>query len=56
MGEFYTPGAERGLRHDDPTLGIDWPQPVTVLSEKDASWPAFDSEAVATELRKGAGL
>ena len=56
VGEFYTPGAERGLRHDDPTLGIDWPQPVTVLSEKDASWPAFDSEAVATELRKGAGL
>jgi dTDP-4-dehydrorhamnose 3,5-epimerase len=37
--EFYTPGTEDGLRHDDPALGIDWPIPVTVISDKDASWP-----------------
>lgn len=35
----YTPGAERGLRHDDPRLGIAWPVAVTSLSDKDASWP-----------------
>ena len=56
VGEFYTPGAERGLPHDDPALGIAWPQPVTVISEKDASWPAFDPETVAAELRKGLPL
>jgi dTDP-4-dehydrorhamnose 3,5-epimerase len=39
VGEFYSPGHERGLRHDDPVLGIQWPIPVTVLSSKDASWP-----------------
>jgi len=39
VSEAYTPGTERGLRHDDPALGLSWPVPVTVLSEKDASWP-----------------
>lgn len=41
VGEFYTPGYERGLRHDDPAFGIQWPIPVSVISEKDASWPLF---------------
>lgn len=41
VGEFYTPGAERGLRYDDPALGIEWPIPVAVISDKDAAWPAF---------------
>lgn len=35
----YTPAAERGLRYSDPKLGIQWPLPATVVSEKDASWP-----------------
>lgn len=35
----YTPSAEAGLRYDDPTLGIDWPEPVTAISEKDSRWP-----------------
>lgn len=39
VGEFYTPGAEGGLRWDDPALGIDWPVPVEVVSDKDAAWP-----------------
>ena len=43
VGEFYTPGCERGLRWDDPALGIAWPVPVAVLSEKDAAWPLLDA-------------
>ena len=39
VGEFYTPGAEDGLRYDDPRLGIDWPLPVTDMSDKDRRWP-----------------
>ncbi|MBW3619533.1 MAG: dTDP-4-dehydrorhamnose 3,5-epimerase [Actinobacteria bacterium] len=35
----YTPGAEQGLRFDDPALGIAWPLPVTDISDKDAAWP-----------------
>lgn len=38
----YTPGAEGGLRHDDPALGIDWPLPVSTISEKDAAWPLLE--------------
>lgn len=45
VSEFYTPGQERGLRYDDPALGIDWPLPVTVISDKDRSWPAFEPAA-----------
>ena len=45
VGAFYTPGAERGLRYDDPAFGIQWPAEVTEISEKDASWPLFDREA-----------
>jgi dTDP-4-dehydrorhamnose 3,5-epimerase len=41
VGEFYTPGFERGIRWDDPALAIDWPAPVEVISDKDASWPAY---------------
>lgn len=35
----YTPGAEGGVRWDDPVFGIDWPLPVSVISDKDAAWP-----------------
>ncbi len=35
VGEFYTPEAESGLLHDDPRLGLKWPLPVSVISEKD---------------------
>jgi dTDP-4-dehydrorhamnose 3,5-epimerase len=47
VGESYTPGCERGIRYDDPLLGIRWPAPVTVLSPKDAAWPAFEAAATA---------
>jgi dTDP-4-dehydrorhamnose 3,5-epimerase len=39
VSEFYAPGAEGGLRWDDPALGIAWPAPVRVISPKDAAWP-----------------
>lgn len=43
VSEFYTPGAEQGLRHDDPAINIEWPRPVSVISEKDAGWDDFQS-------------
>lgn len=39
VGGTYEPSAERGLRFDDPDLGLAWPIPVSVISAKDASWP-----------------
>ena len=48
VGEFYSPGHERGVRHDDPALGIEWPIPVTVISPKDASWPLLTPAEAST--------
>ncbi len=39
--EFYAPGAERGLRWDDPAIGIRWPIPNPILSPKDAIHPDY---------------
>ncbi|MGY5882425.1 dTDP-4-dehydrorhamnose 3,5-epimerase family protein [Modestobacter lacusdianchii] len=41
----YAPGAEVGYRYDDPAFAIDWPAAVSLVSEKDRSWAAFDDEA-----------
>ncbi len=37
--QFYTPGAARGARFDDPAFSIRWPIAVTVVSEQDRNWP-----------------
>lgn len=39
----YSKPHEAGLRHDDPALGIRWPLAVTVLSERDQSYPLIDA-------------
>ncbi|KOH46940.1 dTDP-4-dehydrorhamnose 3,5-epimerase [Sunxiuqinia dokdonensis] len=44
--EYYTPGAEAGLRFNDPKLKIDWPLDVTVISEKDRQHPDFDESVL----------
>jgi dTDP-4-dehydrorhamnose 3,5-epimerase len=41
VSEFYTPQAERGARYDDPSFEIEWPLPVSDISDKDASWPDY---------------
>ena len=35
----YTPGAEGGVRYDDPRLAIRWPLPPVDLSERDHNLP-----------------
>ena len=42
VGEFYTPGAEGGLMYNDPRLGLQWPLPVSVISEKDQVYRLLD--------------
>jgi dTDP-4-dehydrorhamnose 3,5-epimerase len=41
VSQFYTPGAESGIRWDDPAFNIDWPIGVQVISDKDKSWPDY---------------
>lgn len=39
MGIEYVEELSDGFRYDDPMIGIGWPEPVTVISKRDASWP-----------------
>ena len=39
--EFYAPGKDRGVRWNDPKIGIELPIQPAVISEKDENWPDF---------------
>ncbi len=41
LTEYYTPGAERGVRWNDPAFNIEWPISAEVISEKDQKHPDF---------------
>lgn len=42
---YHNPAAERGLRWNDPALGISWPVAGDpILSDKDRRWPDFTHE------------
>lgn len=36
---FYTPAAEAGVYYDEPQINIQWPLPVTEISERDKNHP-----------------
>ncbi len=38
----HTPESARGIRWDDPAFDIKWPMQVSVISERDATYAAFD--------------
>jgi dTDP-4-dehydrorhamnose 3,5-epimerase len=44
VSQFYAPKSEGGARYNDPAFGIRWPLEVSVISEKDKSWPDWDSK------------
>lgn len=54
VGEFYTPSAEGGLPHDDPALGLKWPLPVSVISDKDRAFKSY--ECLESEIRQRMAL
>jgi dTDP-4-dehydrorhamnose 3,5-epimerase len=41
VSEFYNPRSEGGIRYNDPTFGIRWPEAVQVISQKDLTWPDY---------------
>ena len=51
LSERYAPGAARGVRYDDPALGIEWPLPVSVIAPKDLAWPSLPRPASLTPGR-----
>jgi dTDP-4-dehydrorhamnose 3,5-epimerase len=45
MSEFYAPNSAAGFRWNDPLLAIEWPVPVSVISQQDASYSALQGIA-----------
>jgi dTDP-4-dehydrorhamnose 3,5-epimerase len=41
IGAPYAPASARSLRWDDPTVGIEWPLPVTAISKRDREAPLW---------------
>ena len=39
----HVPQAANGIRYDDAAFQVEWPLPVTVISDRDRSWPAFSN-------------
>jgi len=39
---FYAPDAVRGVRFDDPGVGIQWPLDVSDVSNQDLNWPPLE--------------
>ena len=42
MSEFYYPDQARGVRWNDPAFTIEWPLPITSISQKDRAYPDFE--------------
>lgn len=45
MTEFYRPEGARGLRWNDPRIGVQWPVEPTVITPRDAEYPDYDPGA-----------
>ena len=43
MSNVYSPEYSRGVRYNDPVIGIDWPSPIKLISPKDEAYPDFDA-------------
>lgn len=53
VSDFYAPECERGVRYNDPAIGIEWPLEPAEISEKDKAWPDFNAEFHGVELMRG---
>lgn len=49
-GGPYRPEAEAGLRPDDPAIGIGWPEPVAMVSDRDSMHPLVSENWSGVDL------
>jgi dTDP-4-dehydrorhamnose 3,5-epimerase len=55
VGEFYAPGSEGGLLYSDDRLALEWPLPVSVISDKDRLWKELKEQEQELKQRMGCG-
>ncbi|NQX66705.1 dTDP-4-dehydrorhamnose 3,5-epimerase [Paenibacillus alba] len=46
VDEYYSPDHDRGILWSDPSLGIDWPTSMPILSEKDKNHPLLQNAEI----------
>jgi dTDP-4-dehydrorhamnose 3,5-epimerase len=52
---YYDAGLERGIRYDDPAIGVEWPAVEPVVSDRDARAPLLSQLVPELPFRTGAG-
>jgi len=55
VSAFYAPSDERGLRYNDPAVGIQWPFEPVVVSAKDTAHPDFNEAHHLNDLLREMG-
>ncbi|HVW02952.1 MAG TPA: dTDP-4-dehydrorhamnose 3,5-epimerase family protein, partial [Planctomycetaceae bacterium] len=53
MTEFHHPESARGIRWNDPAFGIEWPLPVTEMSDKDRCLPDYAAGVAVVPISRG---
>lgn len=52
VSQFYSPEHERGIRWDDPSFAIEWPDMgQRIISDKDKRWPDFSAAVLNGEIK-----
>lgn len=46
MFNFFAPESAAGVRWNDPAFHIEWPQKVSIMSDKDRTYPDFDGASL----------
>jgi dTDP-4-dehydrorhamnose 3,5-epimerase len=50
MSEAYRPELAEGVRYDDRAFAIKWPAPVSLIAERDRTYPDFDADRHASRF------
>lgn len=50
--DYYQPASERGVRWNDPNIGIQWPVKDPILSDKDSHYPCLN-QVLPDQLPQG---
>lgn len=46
MSDFYVAEAARGFRWNDPSFKIDWPEEISIISQRDQEYPDFTPDSL----------
>lgn len=44
MSEYYHPESARGVRWNDPLFGLQWRMPISIINERDCTYPDYCEE------------